>query len=130
MCPVRANGTSLACPLVPRSQEGSTAKVQIPLAVKEVPSKEHAPKVCRQTSVTINNTAADGAKLRQDGPAYKTPEWEEVYGQRNTIESRNDKLKNARGVGIGDHTTRYNQDRAYSTNTLAGTFSNAPPVAA
>ncbi len=174
MCPVRANGTSLACPLVPRSKEGSTAKVQIPLSVKEVPSKERAPKVCRQASITINNTAADGAKFRQDGPAYKTPEWEEVYGQRNTIESRNDKLKNARGVGLGDqtnrlmrgwagqllasavscvavnvlllasdsewfdhepdepkrHTTRYTQDRAYSANTLAGTFPNAPPVAA
>lgn len=106
MCLVRANGTSLACPLVLRSKESSTSKVQIPLAVKEVPSKEQAPKVCRQTSVTINNTAADGAKLSQDGPAYKNPEWEEVYGQRNSIESRDDKLTNARGVGIGDQTNR------------------------
>lgn len=58
----------------------------------------------RRVASSFNNTAADGAKFRQDRPAYKTPEWEEVSGQRNTIESRNDKLKNARGVGIGDQT--------------------------
>lgn len=28
------------------------------------------------------------------------------------------------------HATRYARDRSYSANTLAGTFPNAPPVAA
>ncbi|OAA16974.1 hypothetical protein CAFEA_05230 [Corynebacterium afermentans subsp. afermentans] len=56
--------------------------------------------------MTIKNSIEDGARWLQQGPAYGTPEWQEVYGQRNMIKSRNDKLKNSRGIGIGDSTVR------------------------
>ncbi|MCT1683818.1 hypothetical protein M3A74_03180 [Corynebacterium appendicis] len=56
--------------------------------------------------MTIKNSVEDGALWLQQGPAYGTAEWQEVYDQRNTIESRNDKLKNARGIGIGESTMR------------------------
>lgn len=138
--------------------------------------KEPAPPaICRQASVTIKNSVEDGARWLQQGPAYGTPEWQAVYGQRNMIESRNDKLKNSRGIGIGDSTVRLMRgwagqllataiscvavnilllasdsawfdedstdndptprgrnelDRKRSDRALAGTFPNAPPVAA
>lgn len=125
--------------------------------------------------MTIKNSVEDGARWLQQGPAYGTPEWQSVYGQHNMIESRNDKLKNSRGIGIGDSTVRLMRgwagqllataiscvavnilllasdsawfdedstdndptprarnelDRKRSDRALAGTFPNAPPVAA
>lgn len=126
--------------------------------------------------MTIKNSVDDGARWLQQGPAYGTPEWQSMYGQRNMIESRNDKLKNARGIGIGDSTMRLMRgwagqliataiscvavnvllmasdsswfdedstdtdptprggrddlDRKRSERSIAGTFPNAPPVAA
>ena len=48
-------------------------------------------------------------KYRQTGPAYRTAKWREIFGiSRNVSETRNDLLKNGRGMGasIGDHTRR------------------------
>ena len=175
-CPVKAPGSSLSCALVSRGDEKPTAKQRLELTVKDVSGFSAAPPaICRQASVTIKNSVEDGARWLQQGPAYGTVEWQEVYGQRNMIESRNDKLKNARGVGIGDSTVRLTRgwagqliataiscvavnilllasdsawfdedstdndptprgrnelDRKRSERSLAGTFPNAPPVAA
>lgn len=175
-CPVKAPGSALECPLVGQGDEQPTAKDRWVLSVKDVADFSAAPPtICRQASVTIKNSVEDGARWLQQGPAYGTPEWQYVYGQRNMIESRNDKLKNARGVGIGDSTMRLMRgwagqllataiscvavnvllivsdsawfdedctdndptprgrnelDRKRSDRALAGTFPNAPPVAA
>lgn len=175
-CPVKAPGASLSCALVARGDEKPTAKQRIELTVKDVSGFAAAPPaICRQASVTIKNSVEDGARWLQQGPAYGTPEWQSVYGQRNMIESRNDKLKNSRGIGIGDSTVRLMRgwagqllataiscvavnvlllasdsswfdedstdndptprgrnelDRKRSDRALAGTFPNAPPVAA
>ncbi|SDS32169.1 hypothetical protein [Corynebacterium timonense] len=64
------------------------------------------PKVCQQRTVTLKNTAEDGAKFLQHGPAFMTAEWRKEYGRRNTIESRNAMLKNGSYQGAGDVTTR------------------------
>lgn len=175
-CPVKAPGAALSCALVARGDEKPTAKQRLELTVKDVSGLSAAPPaICRQASVTIKNSVEDGARWLQQGPAYGTPEWQAVYGQRNTIESRNDKLKNARGIGIGDSTMRLMRgwagqliataiscvavnvvllssdsdwsdedstdtdptprgrnelDGKRSDRALAGTFPNAPPVAA
>lgn len=175
-CPVKAPGSALECPLVGKGDEQPTAKGRWVLRVQDVADFSAAPPaICRQASVTIKNSVEDGARWLQQGPAYGTPEWQDVYGQRNMIESRNDKLKNARGVGIGDPTMRLMRgwagqllataiscvavnvllivsdsawfdedctdndptprgrnelDRKRSDRALAGTFQNAPPVAA
>ena len=176
-CPVKAPGSALACALVPRGDERPTAKQRLELTVKDVSGFSAAPPaICRQASVTNKNSVEDGARWLQQGPAYGTAEWQEVYGQRNMIESRNDKLKNARGVGIGDSTMRLMRgwagqliataiscvavnvillasdsswfdenstdndptprggrddlERKRSERSIAGTFPNAPPVAA
>lgn len=175
-CPVKAPGAALSCALVARGDEQPTAKDRWVLRVQDVADFSAAPPaICRQASVTIKNSVEDGARWLQQGPAYGTPEWQDVYGQRNMIESRNDKLKNARGVGIGDSTMRLmrgwagqllataiscaavnvllidsdsawfdedstdndptprgrnEHDRKRSERSIAGTFPNAPPVAA
>lgn len=175
-CPVKAPGSSLSCALVAQGDEKPSAKQRIELTISDVSGFSAAPPaICRQASVTIKNSVEDGARWLQQGPAYGTPEWQDVYGQRNMIESRNDKLKNARGVGIGDSTMRLMRgwagqllataiscvavnvllifsdsawfdedstdndptprgrnelDRKRSDRALAGTFPNAPPVAA
>ena len=175
-CPVKAPGSALACALVARGDEKPTAKQRLELTISDVSGFSAAPPaICRQASVTIKNSVEDGARWLQQGPAYGTPEWQSVYGQRNMIESRNDKLKNSRGIGIGDSTVRLMRgwagqllataiscvavnilllasdsawfdddstdndptprgrnelDRKRSDRALAGTFPNAPPVAA
>ncbi|MDL0403215.1 hypothetical protein QQO25_09615 [Corynebacterium lehmanniae] len=176
-CPVKAPGAALACALVARGDEKPTAKQRLELTVKDVSGFSAAPPaICRQASVTIKNSVEDGARWLQQGPAYGTREWQSMYGQRNMIESRNDKLKNARGIGIGDSTMRLMRgwagqliataiscvavnvlllasdsawfdedstdndptprgrrddlDRKRSERSIAGTFPNAPPVAA
>lgn len=40
------------------------------------------------------------------GLSWGTEEWRKQYSWRNTIESRNDLLKNGRGGGLGDQTAR------------------------
>lgn len=153
-----------------------TAKQRLELTISDVSGLSAAPPaICRQASVTIKNSVEDGARWLQQGPAYGTSEWQAVYRQRKMIESRNDKLKITRGVGIGDSTMRLMRgwasqllataiscvavnvllivsdsswfdedgtdndptlrgrsepDRKRSDRALAGTFPNAPPVAA
>lgn len=66
------------------------------LTPAEVPSKASCPKVRQQRTVMLKNTAEDGAKFLQYGPAFMTAEWRKEYDRRNTIESRNAMLKKAR----------------------------------
>lgn len=155
----------------------STAKQRLELTVKDVSGFSAAPPaICRQASVTIKKSVENGARWLQQGPAYGTPEWQDGYGQCDMIESRNNKLKNSLGIGIGDYTVRLMRgwagqllataiscvavnilllapdsawfdedgtdndtaprdrrddlDRKRSERALAGTFPNAPPVAA
>ena len=80
-CPVKAPGASLSCALVARGDEQNTAKQRLELTVKDVSGFSAAPPaICRQASATIKNSVEDGARWLQQGPAYGTPEWQEVYG--------------------------------------------------
>ncbi|MCA0444277.1 hypothetical protein [Corynebacterium amycolatum] len=106
MCPAKARGGGLSCPLVPLGQEGKSAKTREPLLPTEAPKRSECPAVCRQSSVTARNHAHDGAKYAQQGPAWKTREWKKSYGRRSTIEGINAQLKTARGVGHGDPPSR------------------------
>lgn len=107
-CPARAEGAEITCPLVPPAEEGKKKAgfQKDELTAAEVPSKASCPKVCQQRTVTLKNTAEDGAKFLQHGPAFMTAEWRKEYGRRNTIESRNAMLKNGSYQGAGDVTTR------------------------
>ena len=107
-CPARAEGAEITCPLVPPAEEGKKKAgfQKDELTDFEVPSKASCPKVCQQRTVTLKNTAEDGAKFLQHGPAFMTAEWRKEYGRRNTIESRNAMLKNGSYQGAGDVTTR------------------------
>lgn len=62
--------------------------------------------VCSQASITVQNTPEDGAKYLNQGAPYGTKEGQEQYHRRNTIESRNDRVKSSRHQGHGDPTMR------------------------
>ena len=72
----------------------------------EVPTSGMCGSVCSQTSITVQNSPEDGAKYLNQGAPYGTKEWQEQYHRRNTIESRNDRVKSSRHQGHGDPTMR------------------------
>ena len=68
-CPARAEGAEITCPLVPPAEEGKKKAgfQKDALTDSEVPSKAACPKVCQQRTVTLKNTAEDGAKFSSMG---------------------------------------------------------------
>ena len=89
-CPALGPGASVECPLrpvQPRTRKGVRTQVLNP------PSPR--PKVCTQTSITI--PVEVGAKYAQQGPPYLSAAWRDIYVHpRQTIESKNNSLKNGR----------------------------------
>ena len=72
--------------------------------------RKNLPKRIEDTAVwqrkQLRIPADAGAKYAQQGPAWGTQEWADIYRRgRNTIESRNRLLKNNR-LALGDHTRR------------------------
>lgn len=72
--------------------------------------RKNLPKRIEDTAVwqrkQLRIPADAGAKYAQQGPAWGTQEWADIYHRgRNTIESRNRLLKNNR-LALGDHTRR------------------------
>ena len=109
ICPGRGKGKTLACPLVEKSQRQDARAKGLPIIPSpslEAPRSQKGKCCTNKASVTIPNK--EGMRYRQTGPAYKTPEWQKIYGTwRNVIETRNDYVKNNRGgAAIGDHTRR------------------------
>ena len=105
-CPARSKNAKVTCPLVKRSQEKHPNRAKEPLLESEVPTSGMCGAVCKQTSITVQNTPEDGAKYLNQGAPYGTKEWQEQYHRRNTIESRNDRVKSSRHQGHGDPTMR------------------------
>ena len=77
--------------------------------------------VCSQASITVQNTSEDGAKYLNQGAPYGTKEWREQYHRRNTIESRNDRVKSSRHQGHGDPTMRIM--RAWAAQAISAVMS-------
>lgn len=103
-CPARGTSPTAVCPLVRNKK--ADGKALFPIPKKMVPKKIDQGKVCTNKD-SIIVPIERGAKFAQQGPAWGTAEWKKAYQPpRATIESRNDLLKNARGAGIGDSTTR------------------------
>lgn len=72
--------------------------------------KTNLPKGIEHTAVwkqkQLRIPVTEGAKFAQQGPAWGTQEWANIYRRgRNTIESRNRLVKNNR-LAMGDHTRR------------------------
>lgn len=105
-CPARSKNAKVTCPLVPRSQEKHPNRPKERLLDSEVPTSGMCGSVCSQTSITVQNTPEDGAKYLNQGAPYGTKEWQQQYHRRNTIESRNDRVKSSRHQGHGDPTMR------------------------
>lgn len=106
-CPARGASPTAICPLVRNRKRA--AKNPVPLKKLfdiHVPPVEKRGKVCtNHDSLVIPLTV--GAKYAQQGAPWMSEEWKAEYQpSRATIESRNDLLKNARGAGIGDSTSR------------------------
>jgi len=56
---------------------------------------------CCTNSTSVSIPHSEGMKYRQTGPTYQTPAWKKTYGTyRNVIETRNDLLKNGRGLPL------------------------------
>lgn len=96
----------MTCPLVACSQEKHPNRAKESLLESEVPTSGMCGAVCKQTSITVQNTPEDGAKYLNQGAPYGTKERQEQYHRRNTIESRNDRVKSSRHQGHGDPTMR------------------------
>lgn len=105
-CPARGKYPKVLCPLVStRRDERKNPKSLRPLFDHQVPKKNERGCVCTQKSLSIPVTV--GAKYALQGPVWGSQEWKDAFlPARNIIESRNDKLKNARGVGVGNSTSR------------------------
>ncbi|MEM0811621.1 MULTISPECIES: hypothetical protein [Corynebacterium] len=109
ICPGRGRGKTLVCPLVQKAERQDARAKGLPIIPTpslEAPRSQMGKCCTNKSSVTIPHT--EGIRYRQTGPAYKTPEWQKIYGTwRNVIETRNDYVKNNRGgAAIGDHTRR------------------------
>lgn len=107
MCPARGSGKTLYCPLAQKSERDDAKKKRLPRMVQAQLPRDRRSCCTNSTSVSIPHS--EGMKYRQTGPAYQTPAWRKTFGTfRNVIETRNDLIKNGRGMGasIGDHTRR------------------------
>ncbi|WP_040361849.1 hypothetical protein [Corynebacterium amycolatum] len=109
ICPGRGKGKTLVCPLVQKAERQDARAKGLPIIPTpslEAPRSQMGKCCTNKSSLTIPHT--EGIRYRQTGPAYKTPEWQKIYGTwRNVIETRNDYVKNNRGgAAIGDHTRR------------------------
>jgi len=84
VCPAEDPGARAWCPTKPGLWRDRAGKTHIGVA-PDTPGD-----VCNKHSVTFPADA--GAKYAQDLP-YKTPEWQALYGKRNTSESANSHFK-------------------------------------
>ncbi|WP_257162280.1 hypothetical protein [Corynebacterium cystitidis] len=107
---------------MPRSQKGTYSGQKFPLDKTDVPAPHELGAVCRQASITIQNTEEHGAKFLQHGPSYKSPEWAKLYGRRSIIEGVNARLKTSRGQNLGDQTGR--MMRGWAAQFLACVFTS------
>lgn len=87
------------------------------------PSPIGPPKICEQTSISVN--VEDGAKHWQPR-AYGSPEWQEIYGQlRNTVEGMNGYTKTDADEGIEHGGNRRVRGIAAQTLLLAFQLAHA-----